>query len=101
MVAKRLPKNGDLIYLNGGSEIATPKMAESRLRSRKRGRGGRRPSESTKAVRRSSHWHRVFLCCRPQLQSLSEAYLGASVFLPKPYRGAHVVATLRELTGAA
>ncbi len=24
-----------------------------------------------------------------------------SVFLPKPYRGAHVVATLRELTGAA
>jgi CheY-like chemotaxis protein len=25
----------------------------------------------------------------------------ASVFLPKPYRGAEVVATLRELTGAA
>jgi CheY-like chemotaxis protein len=24
-----------------------------------------------------------------------------SVFLPKPYRGAHVVATLREMTGAA
>jgi len=24
-----------------------------------------------------------------------------SVFLPKPYRGAQVVATLRELTGAA
>jgi hypothetical protein len=24
-----------------------------------------------------------------------------SVFLPKPYRGAHVVATLRELTSAS
>jgi hypothetical protein len=30
MVAKRLPKNGDLIYLNGGSEIATPKSALDR-----------------------------------------------------------------------
>jgi len=30
MVAKRLPKNGDLIYLNGGSEIATPKSAFNR-----------------------------------------------------------------------
>jgi len=27
MVAKRLPKNGDLMYLNGGTEIATPKSA--------------------------------------------------------------------------
>ena len=37
MVAKRLPKNGDLIYLNGGSEIATPKVLLTEGRARSRG----------------------------------------------------------------
>jgi hypothetical protein len=37
MVAERLPKNSDLIYLNGGSEIAKPKvlLIDGRSRCRK------------------------------------------------------------------